>query len=119
MCKEDVKIGRKKEARQIGDSSSSAGGTIVGTGNPNRAAYLLSSRAAFDPTQQSPIMLVRAGNESGPVVCSVGAFNPHIILSVEEYGDAILGPLCFISFGGFDIDFWLAELTWDQPLSEL
>lgn len=118
MCKEDVRIGRKKTPDRTGTGTTAAGeeGRIL-IANPNRTAVVLMLVVA-DLTVANAVVF-RHGSIAGPNVAVLTNHNPMAVLRVEDFGQAVTDELFYRSVVGVDDAFYATEIVILEPLDKV
>lgn len=119
MCKEDVRIGRKKTFRFVGAYTASALRTIIGAINPNRACYTLALDTTVDPAARTPAVLVSLPNPANQFFAMLTPYVPWLVIDVETFGDLALGQLAIQMSGDVEPGVTLWEATWLEELKDL
>lgn len=118
MCKEDVRIGRKKTVlRGVQGVSGANGGRVLGM-NPNRATAMV-SLVGYDTAEPFTLVVILSGGIEGPVIGMVSATAPHWRATVEELGDAVTGEIYTLQELGTDPTVAASEVQWTEALADL
>lgn len=119
MCKEDVRIGRKK-AMQAGGQSVIAGSISVPllNQNPNRATAVV-TLSNYDSLEAGTLVTITSGSPNGPVIGAVSATAPVWRGTVEELGDGVTQSIWTAQQVGTDPSVSGAEAVWLLPLDDL
>ena len=93
MCKEDIRIGRKKAAQKAAgdDTAFTTGSVLLCRANPNRYALIVAevlglTGAAFN-------LVVSADGPGGALICNIYHNVRQYTLTVEEFGQLVTGEV--------------------------
>lgn len=119
MCKEDVRIGRKKAGRVVNDSAAvSLLGGLAAPGNPNRATIVISLASPIISAPEN-VVLIRSMSALGPVLGVITDYVPAWVGTVEQYGDGVMGAIYLGPVSGDDPVISVAEWEWRESLDQL
>lgn len=118
MCKEDVRLGRRKEAvARYSAANTTTPAQVMGP-NPNRAAVVVTvqpnSATVFDMG-----VAIRSGAAGGPLLARLSTYDRTWYGSVEHYGDGVLRSIWVVGFStdGEAVD--ATEIRWNDELRDI
>lgn len=118
MCKEDVRLGRAKEATGTGLTAvPSAAAVQMLPANPNRSGLFV--WFAPDTITADSAVRVLAGGGSGPTVALLTVYQPAAYLSVEQYGDGITRAIWMLASTADGGSVGATEVRWNEELGKL
>ncbi len=119
MCKEDVRIGRKLAAvtttRGVPQITSPL---LLVRANPDRGRLVVAITGAGGANALDGPS-IRYGGVTGPVLATTSAGLPSFVMTVEEYGELLLGELWATVVTDRGYTLYATELVWLEELNKL
>lgn len=122
MCKEDVKLGRRKEVVSSGSLTAQATRRSFVGANANRAALIVCGPKALtsETVPDQTYAELKAGPDAtSPTVAILTSNERNFVLTVEEYGQLVLGPWTMVfatAYDGSSARFDFVDLAWTGEL---
>lgn len=119
MCKEDIRIARKKRGQQTAAGSFTLTGDmqLIARANPNRTALALAWQGTPDLVFGNIVIGTRP--VSAGIFAGMSQDQTGLLLRLEDYGDLILGPVYAKQQGISDAELYVSEVQLLEPLSDL
>lgn len=119
MCKEDIRVGRKKELVAGARFTTTAAVAQVLPANPNRTAVIVSSFSTLPTGGNDTTLNVVSLRANNPVIAVVAYYPGFVFLDVEQYGDAITGAIGVSARNLTPPDAQVSEVRFNESLSEV